>query len=437
MKLCGAKVKVPVWAWVMGILLLAGLGGMLFSCNQRVEKAETDETGVAEVEAGEVSFASQPLTLTEQQKTFVDGNNAFTLKFLKLLNDADKSGSFICSPLSITYVLSMVNDAATGTAEKELESTLGFRNAGTQAVNDFCKTLIYSLPMVDKRVQLHIANAVFLNKGYTLLPKFQQDMQAFYKAKAESLDFASEESPERINAWCNKQTKGMIPSIINEMNPAAVSYLLNAIYFKADWADKFEESHTETAAFTTANGRVMLPMMWQLNRFRYLKNSVFAAVELPYSNGQWRMTVMLPKAGKTTGDVVSYLAKNGMSFLSGSEWRDVDLKLPRFETEYFTEDLIGMLKKMGISRIFNETAAEIPNMCDGDVFISRMLQKARIRVDESGSEAAAVTEEAACLDACEEEPEPPVIFHADHPFVYVIREASTGVILFVGRFTGM
>ncbi|MBO7625160.1 MAG: serpin family protein, partial [Bacteroidales bacterium] len=268
-------------------------------------------------------------------------------------------------------------------------------------------------------------------------PKFQQDMQAFYKAKAESLDFASEESPERINAWCNKQTKGMIPSIINEMNPAAVSYLLNAIYFKADWADKFEESHTETAAFTTANGRVMLPMMWQLNRFRYLKNSVFAAVELPYSNGQWRMTVMLPKAGKTTGDVVSYLAKNGMSFLSGSEWRDVDLKLPRFETEYFTEDLIGMLKKMGISRIFNETAAEIPNMCDGDVFISRMLQKARIRVDESGSEAAAVTEEAACLDACEEEPEPPVIFHADHPFVYVIREASTGVILFVGRFTGM
>ncbi|MBO7624789.1 MAG: hypothetical protein J6S82_05730, partial [Bacteroidales bacterium] len=111
MKLCDVKVKVPVWAGVMGILLLAGVGGMLFSCSQREEKVETDETGVAEVEAGEVSFASQPLALTEQQKTFVDGNNAFTLKFLKILNDADKSGSFICSPLSITYVLSMVNDA--------------------------------------------------------------------------------------------------------------------------------------------------------------------------------------------------------------------------------------------------------------------------------------------------------------------------------------
>lgn len=425
MKLCDVKVKVPVWAWVMGILLFAGLGGLLFSCNQRVQEVTGEDN------------EPQPITLTEQQKAFVDGNNAFTLKFLKMMDEAGNSGeSFICSPLSITYVLSMVNDAATGTAEKELEGTMGFRNGGIQAVNGFCKTLIDGLPLVDKRVQLHIANAVFLNKDYTLQPLFQQDMQAFYKAKAESLDFASDESPKRINGWCNEQTKGMIPSIINEMNPAAVSYLLNAIYFKADWANKFMESKTETTAFTTANGRVMLPMMWQLNRFRYVKNSVFAAVELPYSNGQWRMTVMLPEAGKTTRDIVSYLAKNGMAFLSGSERRDVDLKLPRFETEYLTEDLIGTLKKMGVNRVFDEKTSEVPNMCDKPVYISSMLQKARIRVDESGSEAAAVTSVEACAEECEEEPEPPVIFHADHPFVYVIREASTGVILFVGRFTG-
>ncbi|MBO4282509.1 MAG: serpin family protein [Bacteroidales bacterium] len=429
-------VNALIRAKVMGILLFAVLGGMLFSCSQRAEKVGTDETGVTEGKVSEESFAPQPITLTEQQKTFVDGNNAFTLKFLKMMDDADKSGgSYICSPLSITYVLGMVNDAATGTTEKELENTLGFRNGGVQAVNSFCKMLIDSLPLVDKRVQLHIANAIFLNKGYNLQPLFQQDMQAFYKAKAESLDFSSEESPKRINGWCNEQTKGMIPSIINDMNPLAVSYLLNAIYFKADWADKFEESNTETDTFNTANGVMMLPMMRQMNEYRYVKNSVFSAVELPYSNGQWRMTVMLPEAGKTTRDIVSYLAKNGMAFLSGSEWRDVDLKLPRFETESSTKDLIGMLKKMGISRVF-ESTAEIPNMCDDNVFISMMLQKARIRVDESGSEAAAVTVVETYAEACEEEPEPPVIFHADHPFVYVIREASTGVILFVGRFTG-
>ena len=125
-----------------------------------------------------------------------------------------------------------------------------------------------------------------------------------------------------------------------------------------------------------------------------------------------------------------------MDFLDETRSRKVDLKLPRFETESSTEDLIGTLKKMGINRVFDSFFAEVPNLCEDRVYISMMLQKARIKVNESGSEAAAVT--VAQMTKCTSlsVPEEPVKFYANHPFVYVIREKSTGVILFVGKFTG-
>ena len=125
----------------------------------------------------------QPIQLTEAQRVFANDNNQFTLNFLKTVNDVDKSGkSFIFSPLSITYVLGMVNDAATGETEKELEQTLGFHEGGIKAVNEYCKKLIDGLPKVDERVKLNIANAIFLNKNYTLKSQFGQDMQTYYDA---------------------------------------------------------------------------------------------------------------------------------------------------------------------------------------------------------------------------------------------------------------
>ncbi|MBO7541631.1 MAG: serpin family protein, partial [Bacteroidales bacterium] len=352
-------------------------------------------------------------------------------------NDADRSGKrFIYSPLSITYVLSMVNDAAEGTTEQELEQVLGFRQGGIQAANGFCKTLIDSLPKIDTSVQLNIANAIFVNKNYKLKATFKRDLRYYYDALAESHDFASPKTLQRINGWCNEKTNGMIPSILNELNSEAVSYLLNAIYFKAGWSEPFEESSTKEQKFATANGPVTIPLMHQTYAYKYMKNNTFAAVDIPYGNEQWSMTVLLPHKGKTPDNVIEFLAKNGMSFAKSLEWNTVDLKLPRFETESTTEDLIGTLKNMGINRVFGNSA-EIPNMCDSAVYISNMLQKARIKVDESGSEAAAVTVVwFAELSVGEEEPEPPIIFHANRPFVYMIREASTGVILFVGKFTG-
>lgn len=395
----------------------------------------------------------QPITLTEEQQVFAHDNNQFTLNFLKAVSEADRSGkSFIYSPLSITYVLGMVNDAAIGYTEQELEQTLGFHKGGIKAVNDYCKKLIDGLPKADKNVTLDIANAIFVNQKYTLIPQFEQDMKDYYDAKAEALDFSSPQTLGHINGWCNDKTKGMIPEILDEVKPDMVSYLLNAIYFKADWASKFDTNNTKNETFTTETSTTTLPMMHQNVLISYLKTNTYSAVILPYGSGLWNMTVLLPEEGVTTDDLIKEIAQ--CSALNNPGWCEtggnlfqgyqVDLKLPRFETTSDTDKLnidkglVGLMKNMGIKLVFDSDFAEIPNMCDNrNLYISMMRQKAKIMVNEEGSEAAAVTVAGMnCTTSVGPAEYPKATFHANRPFVYVISEASSGVILFVGKFTG-
>ena len=390
----------------------------------------------------------KPVQLTAEQTVFANDNNGFTLNFFQSLNGKMKNQSIVCSPLSITYVLSMVNDGATGTTEQELEQTLGFHKGGIQAVNDYCKNLIDNLPHVDEKVQLNIANAIFVNDKYQLKKLFQQDMANYYDAKAEALDFSSPLTLDRINGWCDEKTRGMIPNILEQVDPRTVSYLLNAIYFKAEWASMFEKNETREEVFTTPDGETRVPLMHQNVYMNYLRNDQYAAVSIPYGNGQWMMTVMLPEDGKTTDDVISSLAASGWStdFLKNplreARGYEVDLKLPRFETAFDTDDaggLIELLMGMGIRRAFDGNSAEIPNMCENaDLFIGMMKQKAKIEVNEEGSEAAAVTVVGTYVTTSvgpTQEP-PKATFHANRPFVYLIHEQSSGVILFVGKFMG-
>ncbi len=419
------------------------LGSMLGACSSSVSIEE----------AGEPKYVNmyqevKPVRLTAEQTVFANDNNGFTLNFFQSLNGKMKNRSIVCSPLSITYVLSMVNDGATGTTEQELEQTLGFHKGGIQAVNDYCKNLIDNLPHVDEKVQLNIANAIFVNDKYQLKKQFQQDMASYYDAKAEALDFSSPSTLDRINGWCDEKTRGMIPTILERVDPRTVSYLLNAIYFKAEWASMFEKNETREEVFTTPDGETRVPLMHQNVYMNYLRNDQYAAVSIPYGNGQWMMTVMLPEDGKTTDDVISSLAASGWStdFLKNplreARRYAVDLKLPRFETAFDTDDaggLIELLMGMGIRRAFDGNSAEIPNMCEnGDLYISMMKQKAKIKVNEEGSEAAAVTIAGLnFLSAVADTQEPPkATFHANRPFVYLIHEQSSGVILFVGKFMG-
>ena len=417
------------------------LCGTMLSCSSE----EEENLGEAKKVVNMVS-ETQPIELTMEQKQFAKDNNGFTLNFLKTVNEVDKSGkSYIYSPLSITYVLGMVNTAATGETERELEQTLGFHEGGIQAVNDYCRKLIDGLPKVDDKVTLNIANALFVNKNIaTLKPKYQEDMERYYDAKAENLDFNSPATLRTINDWCNDHTNVMIPKILDDVDPMIVTYLLNAIYFKADWASKFDQKNTKTETFTTENGNTQVPLMHQNVLISYVKNNTYSAISIPYGNScRWSMTVLLPEEGKSTDDVIAAMTEDGwkVGFTSLMGSYEVDLKLPRFEINSDTDDLedglIGLMQRMGIHRVFDGVLAEIPNMCERPVYIDMMRQKATIKVNEDGSEAAVVTAAGAVTTSMGGPIEyPKATFHANRPFVYFIAEASSGVILFVGKFTG-
>ncbi len=437
------------------VLLVVMLSCGLQSCSssEDVDDLETKKVNMLP--------KAQPIQLTEAQRVFASDNNSFTLNFLKTVNETDKSGkSFIYSPLSITYVLGMVNDAATGTTEKELEQTLGFHQGGIKAVNNYCKKLIDGLPKVDSKVTLNIANALFVNQNEaTLKTQYQHDMQQYYNAMAENLDFNSPSALGTINEWANDHTNGMIPNILDKIDPNVLTYLLNAIYFKADWASKFDQVNTKTETFTTESGSAKLPLMHQKVLIEYMNNGQYSAVKIPYGNGMWNMMVLLPENGNNIDFIINRLAAYGLNGVEGTlcETTDesakmrechftpyeVDLKLPRFETKSDTDELdidgglVGLMQKMGVHLAFDQYFAEIPNMCEKPAYISMMRQKAAIKVNEEGSEAAAVTI-AGTFELCTADPVeyPQASFHANRPFVYVISEASSGVILFVGKFMG-
>jgi serpin B len=415
---------------------IAACSVVLLSCSS----SEEEQVGTEKKFVNMVA-ERQSVQLTPEQRVFVKDNNKFSMNFLKTVNEGNQSGnSFVFSPLSITYVLGMVNDGSTGTTEKELEETLGFHSGGIKAVNEYCKNLIENLPNADKNVTLDIANAIFLNKRYSLKEQFRQDMKRYYDAQAEALDFGSPETLKHINGWCKEKTNGMIPSIIENVDEKMVSYLLNAIYFKADWAAKFDPKNTRNETFTTERGGKEMPMMHQDVYISYLKNETFSAVRIPYGNQMWSMTVMLPEEGKTTDDVINLLAQDDWNEFDKSLYQpyEVNLSLPRFETSSSTDDmaggLISLLKKMGIRKVFDKENMEIVNMANTPLYIGMMRQKAAIKVNEKGSEAAAVTVAGMLNTAVEEFPK--ADFHANRPFVYVISEASSGVILFVGKFNG-
>ena len=399
----------------------------------------------------------QYIALTAQQQDFAQDNNAFTLRFLKAVNDVDSSGkSFIYSPLSITYVLSMVNAVAEGQTSQEIEQTLGFmlgyKEAELDDVNAYCQMLIEELPQTDPNVQLSMANAIFVNNDYTLKPKFQQDMQTYYHALAESLDFSSPATLGHINGWCNEQTRGMIPTILEKVNPDAMSYLLNAVYFKAGWTSKFDPQNTNTETFTCEDGSTrQVPLMHQTVVAAYFKADEYSALRFCYGSGLWNMTIMLPGEGKTTADIINRLASLG--WLEGRphssaymdtpifEGYEVDLKLPRFGTKSDTDDLKGklpdVLRSMGIRQVFDPDLARVPNLCErANLYIGLMRQKAAIEVNEEGAKASAVTIGGMVETSVGPEDYQKVDFHANRPFVYAIQEASTGVILFVGKYTG-
>ena len=393
---------------------------------------------------------TRSIVLTQEQRAFVGKNTDFSFNLFRAISQMPEGKkSSIISPISVTYVLGMLNDGASGNTAKEITSVVGFGEGKTLAVNEFCRRLIDEAPETDPSVTLEIANIVIGNnyRHVDFEPQYKWDMQDYYRAEITNFDFSQKtETLAEVNGWCYDKTHGMIPEILNEteLKADALLLLMNAIYFKATWTDKFDPDDTRDKTFTTESGQTQSrPMMHRKAGAEYSENDVCTMLNLPYGSGdKWSMKVLLPREGKTVDDVINSLNAESWQALRHNSWYPViDIEMPRFKTSFET-DLKQPLSGMGAPTMFTPGVAEFPNICSNykkDIYVFLMKQKAAIEVDEEGTKASAVTV-AGLVDSAGgpwgiEKPLN-VDFHANRPFVYVIQEASSGVIFFLGTYRG-
>lgn len=375
------------------------------------------------------------LELTTRSAEFASQANTFAFDFISRV-DAAAEGDYIISPLSMQFLLGMILDGARGTTADEICNVLGYGAGEVDAVNEYSLSMLQQLPKLDKKTKLSIANAIVVNKRYPLLADYKATVSEFYDAEVTNMDFSDVNGAvKKINKWCSDHTNGLVPKILDEVRESDLAYLMNAMYFKSQWKEKFPKGNTSKEAFTTEGGaRISVDMMKNNEDFMYQENDDFSAVCLPYGNGAYSMTVILPEKGKTLSEVVQTLdGSSWNSFINTMVGCKVDIWLPKFETKYHIK-LNDILSAMGMPSSFDAGFADFKAMSDYALCLSFVQQDAIIKVDEEGSEAAVVS--SAGMMATSVGPGTRVVFHADRPFLYLITESSTRAILFAGKFGG-
>jgi len=373
------------------------------------------------------------ININKTTADIIKSDNAFGLSVFQqvISHDTEVANTFI-SPTSITLALAMTYNGAEGETKTAMENTLKKQGLIAEEINTSYKSLIDALISVDPKVLLEIANSIWYREGFTVLPEFINTNQDYYDARISSLDFSEPDAPDVINGWVSDKTHNKIEEIIDEIPPEAVMYLVNAIYFKGIWKIEFKKENTSDGPFYLKDGsQISVPMMKQTSTLKHTENEMFSMIELLYGQGNFSMIVLLPQSGYSTDDIVTVLTtENWDNWISSLSEKDVDLQLPKFTFEY-KNTLNNELEAMGMGVAFTDMANFSKINGTGNLFISKVLHKSFVEVNEEGTEAAAVTSVEIELTAIPEEEN--AKFYVDHPFIFAIREITTGAILFLGR----
>ena len=338
--------------------------------------------------------------------------NGFAFRFLQKVN-AEAPEDYVVSPVSLEYLLGLLLDGAQGKTAEEIETMLSGR------------------PFMDSSLALEIANAIIVNRNYPLLDSYRKTVQKNWQAYVRNMDFSRQQEVLRaINGWCDKQTHGLIPQILDEVSDDMMAVLMNAVYFKQNWCDPFSKERTREETFTSENGKQStIPMMTDKRSYAYLETGEFQMVQIPYDRNGISMNVLLPKKGYRTDDILKEMTAEKWNALCDSlRMEQVKLYLPRFETKTHLR-LNEMLSALGMPTAFSGNA-DFKAMFRTPAFVSLIQQDAFIRVDEEGTEAAAVTSAVMKVTCCM--PAEPKVFRADHTFLFLISDRN-GTILFAGR----
>ncbi|MCK9500470.1 MAG: serpin family protein [Bacteroidales bacterium] len=375
------------------------------------------------------------IELRGSEAEMVKSDQQFAIEFFaNVFNEeaAELDKNFMISPLSLSMALAMTWNGADGETKAVMQKVLKLDGYTDQEVNEYYEKLREALLKTDPSTKLAIANSIWTNKNIKIKDDFIRLNNEYFNSTVESVDFSDANSVKLMNKWAADNTNNLITHVLDKTNPNALMYLMNALYFKGIWTSEFNSRNTSSKPFYSEDGQTKnVDMMHQKSSFNYNENQTMQIVELPYGNQAFSMIVLLPKEGNKLADVTQELQNSNSwgNLVSGLRSTQVDLYLPKFKTEY-SRVLNDVLEKMGMGIAFEPGAADFSRMTDADAFISFVEQFTYINTDEVGTEAAAVT--VVGIEPTSYQPDRTATFNANRPFIYIIRENSTGSILFMG-----
>ena len=362
----------------------------------------------------------------------VKGNTEFALDLYTRLGNHE--GNLFLSPYSVSTALAMTYAGARGETARQMADVLCFSTAPEQLHSTFAALLALDHASGSQAgCQLRMANALWGQTGYGFLEGFLALTRERYGAALRQVDFASatEEARQIINTWVEDRTDHQIKEMLHRDNlsPATVLVLTNAIHFKGNWASRFHREHTQDGSFWMNRlEKVVVPMMHQMRKFGYATDGELSLLELPYVGEDLSMVVLLPKEVDGLARLEQSLtAENLERWLAQLHLQPVRVALPRFALDA-RFDLARTLEEMGMTDAFNGARADFSGMTGRrELWIDEVIHQARVEVNEEGTEAAAAT-------AVVMRKGPPIAdFVTDHPFLFLIRHRPTGSILFLGR----
>ena len=365
--------------------------------------------------------------------TLVEKTNDFGFNLYK--NLARENENIMISPVSVSLAMAMVYNGANGATREDMARALNVQGLELDRLNKNNLALLYYLTSADPELTLNIANSIWMLEDFKFLEAFVATVKNDYQAEAKKLDFADPKSADVINKWVNDKTRGTIDQIVTPpIDSQTIMFLINAVYFKGSWTSPFETELTSEQAFNLVDGQtVTVPTMYQSGSFDYLKSSGFQALRLPYGEDeQMAMVLFLPDQNTSLSEFQNQLNQDNWSnWQAHFEAKAGTLMLPKFTMEY-EKSLNQVLAELGMGIAFEPGKADFSGLAAaaaGDIYISNVKHKTFIQVDESGTEAAAVTSVEVGTTSM---PAYDFELNFDRPFFYAIEDSETGAIVFMG-----
>ncbi len=414
-----------------GLLALLVTAGCKSDGDEPIPEPKPKPTPGATVDTTRHITPVVPVELKKAEKVARD--NAFTFDLLRAVRKhTDKTNVFI-SPLSVSMALNMTLNGAVGTTADEMRTALRESGYSTADINAYSRELREALLRADPKTTIGIANSIWYCQGAIVKAPFIEANRTYYDAEVQAINFSAPSATTTINGWCARKTNNKIKEIVKQVDPTTFMYLINAVYFKGAWTTRFEKKNTRSGDFRRADGSTQtVQMMNLMDTFRYASGNVCDYLEMDYGNHAFSMVIMLPKDGKTTRDVIATMdGKKWADAIQSLTLKEIRVLLPRFKAEYEYPMHEHILPDMGMKLPFNPELADLSGIADigafGRLFISSVIHKTFVQVDEEGTEASGVTN-VGVMPTGESS-----FFIVNRPFLFVIREKSTGVILFIGE----